>query len=436
MAERRGPEGEPTPEYDPASENGPASGNDAVSGENTVSGDGTLEDGTAASGQDDGSHGAGDRARDMADDGTELTDDHRDSGDDSERGSAPGGDARGVSSEADVDAEESEARGTEVLPFPSKGEAASEEDAARADVAAEQDASTEELVDLDELGDEPVDLAELRADDALLNALGGTDPEFSSRSRGQGPDLQSLLVAWRQDVDAAPIGDLVDTDTAVTTIAEAQRRPWRRLKRRHLVPVASAAAVLMITFTGVGLAARDALPGDMLWGVAQVLYNDHTRTVTAASSARQDFHYAERAWAGNEDRAAREALQRGKKQLKEVDREHGLEDLKATQQSLANRFERGHYQRPSTSATTSVSEELPPSSTSQPSPSEPPSVPPSMLPPPPTETSPSGPPSTSHEPSAPTSTPSETSGDKWPSPTNGSTMRNSESSGLFAPRSR
>lgn len=433
MAERRGPEGEPTPEYDPASENGPASGNDAVSGEDAVqggaaSGAGTREDGTAAGDQDDGSHGAGDRARDMADERTELTDDHRESGDDSERT----GDARGTDSEEDVDAAETEARGTEVLPFPSKGEAPAEEAG-----AAEEDASTEELVDFDELGDEPVDLAELRADDALLNALGGTDPEFPSRSRGQGPDLQSLLVAWRQDVDAAPIGDLVDTDTAVTTIAEAQRRPWRRLKRRHLVPVASAAAVLMITFTGVGLAARDALPGDMLWGVAQVLYNDHTRTVTAASSARQDFHYAERAWAGNEDKAARDALQRGKKQLKEVDREHGLEDLKSTQQSLANRFDRGHYQPPSsTSATTSVSEELPPSSTSQPSPSEPPSLPPSMLPPPPTETRPSGPPSTSHEPSAPTSTPSETSGDKWPSPTNGSTMRNSESSGLFAPRSR
>ncbi|QUH05083.1 hypothetical protein HUO13_33765 [Saccharopolyspora erythraea] len=263
------------------------------------------------------------------------------------------------------------------------------------------DADADELVALDEGEEgERVDLSELQADDALLDMLGGTNPDVPAA--GGDPTLDALLVAWRQDIDAAPIGELVDVDTAVATIAEA-RRPRRRLKRRHLVPVASAAAVLMITFTGVGLAARDAMPGDALWGVAQVLYTDHARMAQAASSAKDDLHRAEGALDLGDRNSAEAALDRAHDMMQDVDAEHGLDDLQAAHASLTARMgEDGTGSPDSPSSSTELSSS---SSVPQPPPSG--SVPP---PPTPPTSTPSTTPSTSTQPTETSSRPSETSG--------------------------
>lgn len=382
------------------------------------------DDAPAESGQqDDRSRVTGDRtdvpAEGAASEGTELIDDHQNADSESagevnlagEQGSDGANDTGSGRSVQDAAASSDATEQTRISVDATNGADDAEVFAFRRPDD-EIDPETDEidpadLVDLDEVGDEPVDLARLQADDVLLDALGGTNPD-SSTSKEQGPDLEALLVAWRQDVDSAPIGDLVDTDAAVTAISEGQRRPRRGLKRRHLVPVASAAAVLMITFTGVGLAARDALPGDMLWGVAQVLYTDHTRTVQAAASAQGDFRFAEQAWKNKDRTEALDAWQRGNQLMKSVDPEHGLADLRATSESLEKRFQRGHEEtRTSTPETTSTSSHPPPVTSTSPPPSEPPVFPPP--PSSPTETTPSAPPSSSQEPTAPTTSPSETS---------------------------
>lgn len=262
------------------------------------------------------------------------------------------------------------------------------------------DAGDEELVDLDEL-DVPVDLAALQADDALLDALGGTNPDIPVRDEDEAPDLEALLVAWRRDVDAAPIGDLIDIDAAVAAIAEG-RRP-RRLRRRHLVPVATAAAVLMITFTGVGLAARDALPGDMLWGVAQVLYSDHARVVQAATSARIELANANAAFLQGDRIAAEAALQRAQEQMQEVDAQHGLKQLQAARESLAAKFQEDDSSSSLSWTSVSSSRSWNTSSSTPPTPS---SLP---LAHPPVTSAPSGPPSSSEPSTQPTSSPSSSS---------------------------
>ncbi|WP_406688678.1 anti-sigma-D factor RsdA [Saccharopolyspora sp. ID03-671] len=299
-------------------------------------------------------------AEGSADEGTELSDNHRDSG----------------SHEPETSREEA---GAEVLTFRPRGDA------------------DEELTDLDDFSDEPIDLAALQEDDLLLDALGGTNPDVPASADGA-PSLEELLVAWRQDVDSAPIGDLVDTDTAVAAIAEAGR-PRSFLRRRHLVPVATAAAVLMITFTGVGVAARDAQPGDMLWGVAQVLYTDHTRAVQAAASARTDLDTAESEVDRGNRLAAEEALRSAKEHMAKVDAENGLSELKAAHESLTKRIDRGTGGSSQTSTPTTT---LPP--TTQPSPSQP--LPPNPGVPP---TGSSTPPSSTSDPTSPTTSPSETS---------------------------
>lgn len=375
--------------------------------------------------QDDRSRVAGDQSHapveGAASEGTELTGEHRDAG------------SAGANEVASADTDSSRPAGSaqvaaetaDVLTFPRRD----------AVVADDED---DELPDLEDLGEDAIDLAQLQADDQLLDALGGTNPDSAGSDDEQGPDLEALLVAWRQDVDSTPIDDLVDTDRAVEAISEGRQRSRRRLRRRHLVPVASAAAVLMITFTGVGLAARDALPGDMLWGVAQVLYTDHARAVQAAASAQGDFRYAEQAWNNKHRDEAREALERGGQQMQAVDPEHGLADLKATQESLTKRFARERTDdestRSSSATSSSTSSRLvppPSSSASQLPPSQPPQLPPPPMTP--TQTTPSTPgPTSSQDPTGSSTPPSDTSESSGHPPS--STTWGSSTGGLFSSR--
>lgn len=349
MAERKGPEGEP-------------SGHDP-------SGSGQ---------QDDRSSYADEREPVSADEGTELSDNDRESGSTESDPTQP-------STPADDEATEAS-----VLPF-------------RQDEASgrEPEGGDTEAGDLDDDAlEDPVDLAALQADDELLDALGGPNPVLPE-TPGTGPSVDELLVAWRQDVDAAPIDDLVDVDTASATIAQARRPRRKHLKRWHLVPVASAAAVLMITGTGFGLAARDAQPGDMLWGVAQVLYSDHARGVQAATSAREELDNAEGAIVGGDQSSAEAALRSAQQEMEDVDQDHGLRELRAAHSSLTARMGGGGEQPEQTSQTTTESQVPPPSGSKEPSPSVPP--------PPPEPTGTTTAPPSSSEPSETTTSPSETS---------------------------
>lgn len=188
--------------------------------------------------------------------------------------------------------------------------------------------------ELDEqFGSTDLDLAALRSDDALLNALGNAN----SAGVATEPELNALLLSWRRDVDEVPMPQLVDTETAMHTIFAATHRNRRR--PRFLVPLASAAAVLVIVFTGVGLAARDAQPGDALWGLTQVLYSDHARSVLAADSVRNELSHASAALHEGHYSAARNALAQVQQTLPSVQNEDGQADLQAQQQNLLNQLQ-------------------------------------------------------------------------------------------------
>ena len=193
--------------------------------------------------------------------------------------------------------------------------------------------AVDEIDDIDEqIGSADLDLAALRSDDALLTALGNA----SSSGAATEPELNALLLSWRRDIDEEPIPQLVDTETAMHTIFAAAHR--NRRKPRFLVPLASAAAVLVIVFTGVGLAARDAQPGDALWGLTQVLYADHARSIVAADTVRTELSHASAAMQEGHYSAARKALDQAQQALPSVDNEDGQADLQAQQQNLLNQL--------------------------------------------------------------------------------------------------
>ncbi|MCS7482277.1 anti-sigma-D factor RsdA [Umezawaea endophytica] len=169
----------------------------------------------------------------------------------------------------------------------------------------------------------PGDLTGIQADDALLDALGGKDPDRVGDLVHD--DLNALLLAWRHDVDSQAISDLVDTDTAVATIAAA--RPKAPSRHRFLIPLASAAAMIAIAFTGVSLVARDAQPGDALWGLTRVLYADHAQSIEAAVAVSSDLENARAALREGKVNEAKDALEKAGVALPKVSADDGHVDL-------------------------------------------------------------------------------------------------------------
>jgi hypothetical protein len=215
--------------------------------------------------------------------------------------------------------------------------------------------------------DGPVDLSALRADDELLTALCSFDNSMSSAD--QDPELKQLLLSWRLDVDAEPIVELVDTDTAMAAIEVGTR--IRKRRPRYLVPLASAAAVLVIVFAGMGLAARNAQPGDTLWALSQMLYTDHARSVEAAASIRDDLHHASELMQQGHFAEARSILVRAQQTLPAVDNADGKINLQQQQQTLLDQLDNttGLHTTPATTgygltSASSAPVQVPPASSS------------------------------------------------------------------------
>jgi hypothetical protein len=178
----------------------------------------------------------------------------------------------------------------------------------------------------------PADLAAVQADDALLDMIGAGQTASDTDD-----ELTRVLAAWRREVHAAPVPELVDTRTALATIRSAARQPARR-RNPVFGSAAAAAAVFVIAFSGVGLVAKSAQPGDHLWGVTQVLYSDYARSVETAAAVRTELNEANTALKQNNPERARAALQRVQQQLPVIGEAEGHTDLTARHRQLEQRL--------------------------------------------------------------------------------------------------
>ncbi len=178
----------------------------------------------------------------------------------------------------------------------------------------------------------PADLAAMQADDALLDMIGaGHEP-----SEGE-DELTRVLAAWRDEVHAEPVRELVDTSTALALIRAAARRPARR-QSPVFGSIAGAAAVLVIAFSSVGLVAKSAQPGDGLWSVTQVLYQDYARSVETAAAVRTELNEATTALKTGNPERARATLQHVQQQLPVIGEKEGRTDLTARHRQLEQKL--------------------------------------------------------------------------------------------------
>jgi Anti-sigma-D factor RsdA to sigma factor binding region len=180
---------------------------------------------------------------------------------------------------------------------------------------------------------EPVDVVQVRADDALIAALSGqTTPRVDDPIDER---LADLLRSWRDDVrheeDHRPLVDLSAATAALASAPKPRRRP-----QSPFGPWATAAAILVIAFVGLGLAAKGAEPGDPLWNVTKMLYSDKAKSVEAAVTVRHKLDDADRALRNRDFTTAKIALDEAKRQLPVVAVEDGHQQLASrTEQLLA-----------------------------------------------------------------------------------------------------
>jgi Anti-sigma-D factor RsdA to sigma factor binding region len=186
------------------------------------------------------------------------------------------------------------------------------------------------------LDEEPLDLVAVQADDELINALRSGMTVSAPGVHGYDNDdhVASILAAWKAEVDADPIPELVDIETAMATIAAASPRSVVRRTGRHLAPVAAAAAFVVLALAGVSIGSADSEPGDALWGVSKVLYSERAESVEAAARVETRIDSAKKALAQGQTEVAAKELLAAQSDLLVIRPQEGKADLAEVQSFL------------------------------------------------------------------------------------------------------
>ena len=206
--------------------------------------------------------------------------------------------------------------------------------------------------------DAPLDLVAVQADDELVNALGtrsagppvcgpptpppGGDPGGRDTDDWARDDrLVAMLAAWRAEIDADPIPELIDLDAAVAAVVagvqaqESAARRHRSGRLRHLAPLAAAAAIIVATVTGVGLGSQNAVPGDTLWSIQKVVDPERAESVEAKVEVETRLQKVRAALAKGDTVAAAQELEAIRTQIPVVRGQEGQPQLVQEQEFLA-----------------------------------------------------------------------------------------------------
>jgi hypothetical protein len=180
---------------------------------------------------------------------------------------------------------------------------------------------------------EPIDLVAVQTDDELINALSAGYQVAGPGYGGFAADdrVATILAAWKAEVDAEPVPELVDLDTAVAAVRAARPRSARI---RHLAPLAAAAAFIVLAAGGVSVGSYSAQPDDALWPVTQVVFPTKAASVQAATNAQDHIEKAKQALVAGRPEDAAAELVRAKAEIGAVRPEEGQVALADVQDFL------------------------------------------------------------------------------------------------------
>jgi hypothetical protein len=210
----------------------------------------------------------------------------------------------------------------------------------------------------DDLVDGPVDLAAVRADDALLDAIAGgavsggfgRDSDVFGRPGQDDDQLAAVLAAWKADIEADPMPELVSLDEAAQAVEAGHAARARRSSPRRRMPFAVAAAAIAIALCGFTVAVHSAQPGDAMFGLTKVFFAEKAGNAQKAEEARATIDQANTAIRNGDPATAKSLLQSAQGQIQAAQ----PEDQPALQQQRDDALKSLDPQTPTPSSTAPV----------------------------------------------------------------------------------
>ncbi|WP_024802267.1 anti-sigma-D factor RsdA [Nocardia sp. BMG51109] len=142
----------------------------------------------------------------------------------------------------------------------------------------------------------PVDIAAVRRDDTLIDAIAGDGPVTTDSPEEY--QLATLLANWRAEIVEEPLPGGPDLDAVVAAVnqeigaRQARVNVGRRSRLRLVRPLMGAAAAVALIFGGTTAFSYSAQPGDPLWRVKEVVFSQQAQT-TIAQRADDDLTAAQ-----------------------------------------------------------------------------------------------------------------------------------------------
>ncbi|GAA5081196.1 anti-sigma-D factor RsdA [Nocardia iowensis] len=186
----------------------------------------------------------------------------------------------------------------------------------------------------------PVDIAAVRRDDALIDAIASDGPVRTDSAEEY--QLATMLADWRAELIAPPMTAAPDLDAIVAAVnqeigARQARIGAHSSNRLRLVrPIAGTAAALALVFGGMTAFSYNSEPGDPLWRVKEVVFSEQAQT-TVVQRANTDLDEAGKLIAQNPV-LAKERLEQAKVNAAQVDSPEKHDKLMVEWKRLVDRL--------------------------------------------------------------------------------------------------
>lgn len=237
----------------------------------------------------------------------------------------------------------------------------------------------------------PVDIAAVRRDDALIDAIAGDGPVATDSADEY--QVATLLANWRAEITAPPLPAAPDMEAIAAAvdqeIAARNTRASSGHKLRLVRPIAGAAAAIALIVGAMTAVSYNAQPGDPLWKVKEVVFSDQADSTMANSDTTSDLQRAEQLIASGDIAQAKVFLDRASSRVGDVKADSDRENLQAWWQRLNEQMQKKaapttespqSAAQPSTTTDPTTAASVAPS-TSQPPPPPPAQIPPIVIPP-------------------------------------------------------
>lgn len=158
--------------------------------------------------------------------------------------------------------------------------------------------------------EDPIDLSAVRRDDRLVEALihGGSIRPNSADEEA----VAALLSAWRSEIVDAPLPAALDLDAVCAAVADAaadRSEPTAGRRRGSILrPAFGAAAAVAFVVGGVAVVSYNAVPGDPLWQVKQVVFAQEAQSTVARVDTTDALEAAEQLISSGSPQEAKERL--------------------------------------------------------------------------------------------------------------------------------